>query len=264
MRTVTKDGRGRTTLLVLSLPIAGLLSGCVAVAPDPSAGLVPPSGVQLVALQDHHDFGTVENGPIVAHTFKLKNYGPGTIEIASVDSGCGCTAALVSAPTLAPGQESAVEVSLDTYKLSGEQSKAVVVRSNDPVRPELPLTLHGYVATGMSAAPSRLFLGRLPAGAVVSQHVDVKLARPEDAITGVTTESGRFAVESTPLDPPLNGVRVRVTLLPTASTGAFDDRIVVTSTSERQPKISIPVLGTIESQAVYARLRAGSSGSGAR
>ena len=71
----------------------------------------------------------------------------------------------------------------------------------------------------------------------------------------MSSDSERIAVESTPLDPPQHGVRVRVTLLPTATTGTFDDRIVVSSTSPRQPQITIPVLGAIERQELYARHR---------
>lgn len=256
MGTVTREGRGSIGVIgvVLGAALLAALQGCVAAAPS-GGYLAPPSGVQLVALQEHHDFGTVDSGPVVTHTFKLKNFGPDTIDIRSVSGACGCTAILASTPTLAPGEEGGVEVALDTYKLSGEQSKTVTVRSSDPVRPDLLLTLHGFVANDLRAAPSRLFLGRLPAGAVVSQHVDVELARPDVEITGVSIDSDRLAVETTPLDAPQKGVRVRVTLLPSARTGTFDDRIVVSTTSPRQPQVTIPVLGAIERQEVYARHR---------
>lgn len=266
MGTVTREGRGGrahgrrgdvrigTIGLLAGLAALASLSSCVA-AESSQGMLVPPSGVQLVALQDDHDFGTVDSGPVVTHTFKLKNHGPDTIDIRSVSGACGCTAILASTPTLAPGQEGGVEVALDTYKLSGEQSKTVTVHSSDPVRPELALTLHGFVANDLRAAPSRLYLGRLPVGAVVSQHVDVELARPDVQITDVKLEGSRLSLQTTPLDPPQNGMRVRVTLLPTASTGTFDDRIVISTTSTRQPTVTIPVLGAIERQAIYARHR---------
>ena len=262
MRTVTREGRGGRkglgTFAALVLGVAAL-SGCAAATHAPGT-LPPPSGVQLVALDDDHDFGTVESGPSVSHTFRLKNLGPETIRITSVTAACGCTAVLASTPTLAPGEEGGVEVALDTYKLSGPQAKTVTVHSSDVVRPELVLTVHGDVVTDLRTAPSRLYLGRLPAGAVVSQHIDV-VTKPDVQITGVTTESSRLQVQTAPLDPPQQGVRVRVTLLPTASTGTFDDRIVVSSTSPRQPTLTIPVLGTIESQQQYARHRGGDTAS---
>jgi hypothetical protein len=257
MGTVTKEGRGGIGMLV-ALALVGLLSGCVATEPTPGT-MAPPSGVELVALDASHDFGTVPNGPVVTHTFKLKNYGPDTIQITGVQSACGCTAVLASTPELGAGDEGGVEVALDTYKLAGEQSKTITVKSSDPIRPELPLTLHGTVATDLKAAPARLYLGHLPAGAVVSQYVDVTLARPDVQVTGVSSESGRFSLETTPLDPPAHGVRVRVTLLPTSDTGTFDDRIVVSSNSTTQPTITIPVLGAIERQEAYARRRAEST-----
>jgi hypothetical protein len=250
MGTVTRKGRAGAPAVALAA-LAATLAGCAATAPTPGT-TVPPTGVELVALQDHYDFGTVQNGPVVSHTFKLKNYGPDTISIKEVRSACGCTAVLASTRELAAGEEGGVEVALDTYKLSGEQSKRILVESSDPIRPELPLLLHGVVATDVHAAPARLYLGHLSAGAVVSEHVDVTLA-PDVQVTGVTTESGRFSLATSPLGPPEHGVRVRVTLRPTATTGTFDDRIIVSSTSPRQPTITIPVLGAIERQEVYAR-----------
>jgi|GEM_PF-643523 len=262
MKTVTREGRGRRQGggkgVVLALGLT-MLSGCAASSHSP--GWASPSGgVHLVALRDDHDFGTVESGPLVSHTFRLKNLGPGAVDITSVKPACGCTAVLASTPTLLPGEEGGVEVALDTYKLSGPQAKSVTVHSTDPVRPELVLTVHGTVATDLAATPARVYLGRLPAGAVVSQHVDVE-TKPDVQITDVSSQSSRLQVQATPLDPPQRGVRVRVTLLPTASTGTFDDRIVISSTSTRQPTVAIPVLGTIQSQQQYARHRGGDAAS---
>ncbi len=262
MTTVTREGRGSEGKIRMRTALAlGLaaLSGCAATTYE-HGSVPPPSGVQLVALQEDYDFGTVESGPVVGHTFRLKNLGPETIDITSVTPACGCTAVLASTPRLAPGEEGGVEVALDTYKLAGAQAKTVTVRSSDVVRPELVLTVHGTVATDLRTAPSRVYMGRLPAGAVVSQHIDVE-TKPDVQITSVSSESNRLQVQTTPLDPPQNGVRVRVTLLPTASTGTFDDRIVVSSTSPRQPTVTIPVLGTIESQQQYARHRGGDTAS---
>jgi hypothetical protein len=236
-----------------AVAVAVALSGCVAAAPSGDGSWPAPSnGARLVALEESHDFGTVESGPIVQHRFRLKNVGTETVYVGSVSAPCGCTAVLASSQYLAPGEEGGVEVALDTYRLSGEQSKTVVVRSNDAIRPDLTLTLHGSVATDVSAAPRRLYLGRLPAGAVVSRHVDVLVKRPDVRITGVRAESNRFLVETSPLDDG-SGLRLRVTLLPSAPAGTFDDVVVVSSDSPRQPELKIPVLGTLESYGAYAR-----------
>lgn len=248
-------GRVRKGSRVVRLGAVGIaliaLAGCAATAPG--GGSWPPSasGARLVAVEQNHDFGTVESGPIVEHAFPVRNLGTETVYISSVSAPCGCTAALLSSAYLAPGEEGRVQVSFDTYGLSGEQSKTVVVRSNDPTNPELTLTLHGTVATDVSATPRRLYLGRLPAGAVVSRHVDVLVKSPDVHITDVHTESSRFFVQTAPLDEG-HGVRVRVTLLPGAPPGTFDDPLVVTSDSPRQPRLVIPVLGTLERNGMYA------------
>jgi len=250
---ISREGRGAAPGGAWLVLASVALAGCVAAAPATDVGWMGhASGARLVALADSHDFGSVESGPIVQHRFRLKNVGTETVYVESVKAPCGCTAVLASSQYLAPGEEGGVEVALDTYRLSGEQSKTVVVKSNDPVRPEMTLTLHGTVATDVSAAPGRLYLGRLPAGAVVSRHVDVLVKRPDVRITGVRAESSRFLVETSPLDEG-SGLRLRVTLLPTAPVGTFDDVVVVSSDSPRQPELTIPVLGTLERNGMYAR-----------
>ncbi|HEY8516540.1 MAG TPA: DUF1573 domain-containing protein [Candidatus Binatia bacterium] len=250
-RTVTREGRG-TARITLAIATLLALGGCAATSSPQGTYLPPPSGVHLLALEEQYDFGAVESGPPVRHVFRLKNIGPEVIEIQSVSGDCGCTAVLASNRFLAPGEEAAIDVTLDTYRLSGPQVKVVGVRSSDPVRPELTLKLRGTVQTPVRAQPDRLYLGRVPVGAVVSRHVDVQLP-PDVQVTSVRSDSPRFTIQTSPLDGGTNGLRVRVTLLPNGQVGAFDDRIVITTSSPRQPELTIPVLGAIEGRPIYAR-----------
>jgi len=58
----------------------------------------------LVVEQPVFDFGEVAQGDKVPHTFKFRNDGDKPLYIDRVKSSCGCTAALLSAKTLAPGE----------------------------------------------------------------------------------------------------------------------------------------------------------------
>jgi hypothetical protein len=47
---------------------------------------------KLVVEKADHDFGTVVEGKVVAHTFKLRNEGSADLVIKNVSPACGCTA----------------------------------------------------------------------------------------------------------------------------------------------------------------------------
>src|SRR5881392_1925689 len=66
------------------------------------AGAAPArAGAPRLALEQRaFDFGTVERGAKVEHTFPLPNRGEGVLLIDHVKSSCGCTVAVVSAHLL--------------------------------------------------------------------------------------------------------------------------------------------------------------------
>jgi hypothetical protein len=223
---------------------------CTPLVPEraPELAQAPPawSGPHIAAAEPDHDFGSVEQGFIVEHRFEVVNQGDQALEIKSVKSSCGCSAMLESSKTLAPGERGWVEASLDTVRLSGPQAKAVRVKTNDPVQPELTLMLHGTVLADVVAEPRQVFFGRLERGEAASSVVRVSLRQPDLAITGVKAEGGRVKVRSEPLDGQELGVRLVVTLLPSRASGRINDRILVTTTSGRQPVVAIPVLVSVE------------------
>lgn len=146
---------------LVSVLVALALAGCAA-APSPGAVNADlGGGPRALVRESSHDFGTVESGTVVQQRFEIANVGDQPLDISSVSPSCGCTAAIASDKTIWPGSTGAVEVSLDTYGLSGPQSKAVRVRTSDPSVAETTLTLHGEVAGDVTVKPSRVYLGRI-------------------------------------------------------------------------------------------------------
>ena len=82
---------------------------------------------QLVG-SNNYSFGTIEGDSAVTHTFVFKNTCSETIEIDAVKPSCGCTAAVLSARTVKPGEDAKVEVKFTPFKGSrGKISKSVSV-----------------------------------------------------------------------------------------------------------------------------------------
>src|SRR5206468_1084561 len=98
-----------------------------------AAGLgAAEEGRPRIALDEPvFDFGTVDRGARVDHTFRVPNRSGATLRIDHVKSSCGCTVAVLSEREVPPGGEARVALSLDTARLAGRTTKTVNVYTND-------------------------------------------------------------------------------------------------------------------------------------
>ena len=91
--------------------------------------------------ETQYDFGTIEEGKVVEHTFKFQNSGKATLNISDIKTSCGCTAALVSNDKIGPGEVGTLKVELDTKNRKGKMSRTITITSNDPKEPTKILTV---------------------------------------------------------------------------------------------------------------------------
>lgn len=96
----------------------------------------PKIGVQ----QLNHDFGDVNQGDVVTHSFVITNNGGDLLIIKDVKASCGCTAAKPDKNELKPGETTNILVSFNSKGRKGPQSKTVTVTTNDTEKPSTTLT----------------------------------------------------------------------------------------------------------------------------
>ena len=262
--------RARKSVHVLTLSIAvGLLLSClgcdgptsgpVAVAqsepsnPDSTAAGAPATGApHIVFAEPVYEFGKVEQGEQVTHMFRFTNQGEQELRIESVKTSCGCTAAVISEEVIPPGKEGTISATFDTTHFSGEKAKGISVYSNDPLQPVATLTLQGEITIEVAAEPAQLYLGRLRRGEEVTRSVDV-LYDAQKPIDIVKIENSHPSISVYPEDlttEDKKGKKLVVTLKKDAPLGRLNDRIVVTTTSQKKPVLEIPVFGSIEGDVV--------------
>lgn len=92
-----------------------------------------------------HNFGKIEEGKIYETSFGFMNTGQGQLEILDIHSSCGCTAAITKKRKLSPGELSEIKVEFNSTNFNGLITKYIVIRSNDPVNPEIYLTIQAEV-----------------------------------------------------------------------------------------------------------------------
>jgi mono/diheme cytochrome c family protein len=91
------------------------------------------------------DFGTVDEGARINHTFKVSNKGTGLLKIVDAYASCGCTVPKFARKTLEPGETTDLFITVDTSMKQNGITKTVNVSSNDPKRPIVQIALKMFV-----------------------------------------------------------------------------------------------------------------------
>jgi len=92
------------------------------------------------------DFGEVESGDVVEHTYLFKNTGEGPLLISNATASCGCTVPSWPKDPIEAGADGEIKVRFDSKGKSGIQSKTVTIISNTQPN-KTTLTLKGMVKT---------------------------------------------------------------------------------------------------------------------
>lgn len=105
---------------------------------------------QIEISPQSFNFGDVEYGRVVEHTFKIKNSGEKSLEIKRVATSCGCTTAEVAEENINPGEDTNLLVVYDTGAMSGpyakgEQERIIYIKSNDPINPQVEVLIYANV-----------------------------------------------------------------------------------------------------------------------
>ncbi len=88
-----------------------------------------------------YDFGSTSQVTTVSGIFHFKNTGTGVLHVDPPKPSCGCTAAQVIPDTLPPGAAGQIPFTLNLGFNRGRLVKHIAVHSNDPLTPEVSLTI---------------------------------------------------------------------------------------------------------------------------
>ena len=114
-----------------------LILFCISVSTVFPQLLGPKVGVQ----QLEYDFGNINEGDVVNHSFVISNNGGDLLKILDVRASCGCTAASPEKKELKPGESTNISVSFNSKGRKGPQTKTVTVTTNDVEKPSLALNI---------------------------------------------------------------------------------------------------------------------------
>ncbi|HAJ32080.1 MAG TPA: hypothetical protein DCK79_01715 [Candidatus Atribacteria bacterium] len=104
------------------------------------------NGPALYFPEDSWDFGEITPDELPTHIFKFKNIGDEVLIIKGTGVSCeSCIDPLISIKELNPGEESELEITVNSLDMIGRFTKRVYVESNDPVNPRAAVTVSGFI-----------------------------------------------------------------------------------------------------------------------
>jgi hypothetical protein len=231
MRSLNLKLSLRATVAVMLLAVGAQ----AAATPSPM-----PTGAQpqIQAANPVYDFGQVVEGTRVKHEFTVKNNGKADLIIGQVQSSCGCTVAQSDKKRLSPGEETQLPVTFDTSHERGHASRRIDVYTNDPVTPDLALTVQGVIKVESEATPAELDYGNVKHGTALTRDVVISYhGKANDfKINKVSNSNSSIAVTQEP------GFKLKVALLKTMPPGPFQDTIEVATNGR---PLEVPVYGRI-------------------
>lgn len=77
-----------------------------------------------------YDFGEVDEGAVVSHTFPFTNTGQLPLLIQNARSTCGCTVPDWPKSPISPGEQGTITVRFDTKNKTGRQTKPITITAN--------------------------------------------------------------------------------------------------------------------------------------
>ena len=123
---------------------------------NPISAQTPEDTVNIAKLsfaEEVYDFGEVQEGAIVKHTYHFTNTGKMPLIISNARSTCGCTVPSWPEEPIAPGGKGKIEVEFNTKGKTEQQSKPITITANT-YPASTRIFLKGYVKSDQAGPNS--------------------------------------------------------------------------------------------------------------
>ena len=216
-------------------------TGAALVLPDPEQG-----APRVRFDEPHYEFTVQGADEKVERVFRFVNVGGQPLEVSVSAKSCGCLTTAPSGEPVPPGGAAEVKVELHVRGM-GQVQETVTLKTNDPLRARMPLTLRGQVPVPVDIRPPRLII-RAEKGAAVEDTVRV-FAPPRLQIVKASTDVPFVQVveigerQEHKRGQMLSPVTLRME--GTAPVGPFAGTLTLTTDDEKLPTLKVPIDGLV-------------------
>lgn len=215
-------------------------------AQSPSTEETAPKNPKIRFDQPDYDFGEVEAGEEVEHTFSFENAGDGTLSINKVRTSCGCTGALITDKEVPPGGTGEIEATFLTKGFQGSVKKSLTVESNDPQNRLVRLTIGGEVVSEVTVEPRYLNWDMIREGEPPRPiRLTIRFLEGRGLRLEKVRSEGPYVVLAKESESE-NKVIYSVSLAKNLPTGRITGRLTIRTNSERVPEVHVPFYGQVQ------------------
>src|ERR1043166_1825618 len=142
-------------LLVVAGPVGGLVSSRAQTqdSKDSAADAGAAEAPKIQVAGPVFDFGKVNSGELVKHSFVFTNSGTATLQILDVRPGCGCTTAGTWDKQVESGKTGSIPLQFNSANFGGMVVKSATVSCNDQARSNVVLQIKGTVWKPIEVTP---------------------------------------------------------------------------------------------------------------
>jgi hypothetical protein len=204
------------------------------------------SGPKIQFAQPIFDFGKVQSGEVVKHSFVFTNTGAATLEILDVKPGCGCTTAGTWDKSIAPGKTGSIPLQLNSTGFGGKVAKSATVTCNDPAQSNVVLQITGTVWKAIDITPT-MAVFNVPADAPTNETKSIRIvSNLEEPVTLSepvwTNQSIRAELKTV---RPGKEFELLVTAIPPFNAPFISTPIKIKTSAKEMPEISTSAYLTV-------------------
>lgn len=218
------------------------------VTPPPKAAIPDqPPGPVISFESTTFDFGKINSGESVTHSFVFTNTGNQVLEITRVQPGCGCTTAGTWDKRVEPGAKGSIPLQFNSSGFSGRVSKSATVHCNDTTRSNILLQLTGTIWKPIEATPSLVMFSYAEEGQT-QQTKSVRIVNNLEETVELsdlvcTNASFKVALETV---TPGKEFTLNVTAIPPFPPGSTVTPIRLTTSSSKNPSLQITAYSVVQ------------------
>ena len=222
----------------------------------------------VVVNGSEFDFGVMERHGTRSHRFEIKNAGDAPLTLKKGETTCKCTINKLVDGVLQPGQSVKVELEWIAKEVGPDMvfMQTADIKTNDPSRKVLRLTVRGDIITSVKVVPSPLVMSSIPASRGAEGEVLVYSYRTDDLefveikvdpkLTGLieTIVESISKEDLAKHELALSGKKLKIRLKSGLPLGALDQTVWVTTNLQDSPLVPVHFQGTVVSDiAIYGK-----------
>ena len=202
--------------------------------------LALPALPRLIVGERSVDFGHINQGEPVSVSFTLENSGADPLVVERMEFSMPGMNARVQ-QLIEPGESTQVVVTLDTSRLRGKYEGRMTLHLNDPVLPEIVLSLTGTVVPAIEFMPMPALYFSQFSGESQTKSITLKnnQARPL-AIERLSSSNDRFDYRYREIEPG-RVFELTVSTRPDTPPGRFRDSLFITTSHSGDTRLHVEV-----------------------